>query len=302
MPIRINNDLPAKKILEDENIFVMDMNRAMTQDIRPLKIVIMNLMPIKQDTELDLLRSLSNTPLQVDVTFLRTKSHQSKNTSMTHLDTFYTYFDEIKGHRYDGMIITGAPVELNDFEEVDYWDELVEIMEWTKTNVTSTLHICWAAQAGLYYHHGIHKKVLPKKVSGVYEHRTMHRRTPLVRGFDDRFFAPHSRNTEADRWEIRNHSDLTILADSDEVGPFLIMAEEGRKIYVVGHPEYDVMTLDKEYVRDLGRGLNPEIPENYYENNNPKNKPVKSWRCHGNALYTNWLNYYVYQLTPYEWD
>ena len=302
MPIRINNDLPAKKILEDENIFVMDMNRAMTQDIRPLKIVIMNLMPIKQDTELDLLRSLSNTPLQVDVTFLRTRSHESKNTSMTHLDTFYTYFDDIKDHRFDGMIITGAPVELNDFEEVDYWDELVEIMEWTKTNVTSTLHICWAAQAGLYYHHGIHKKVLDKKVSGVYEHRTMHKKTPLVRGFDDRFYAPHSRNTEADRWEIRNHSDLTILADSDEVGPFLIMAEEGRKIYVIGHPEYDVMTLHKEYVRDMGRGLNPEIPENYYEGNNPKNKPVKSWRCHGNALYTNWLNYYVYQLTPYDWE
>ncbi len=302
MPIRINNDLPAKKILEDENIFVMDMNRAMTQDIRPLKIVIMNLMPIKQDTELDLLRSLSNTPLQVDVTFLRTKSHQSKNTSVTHLDTFYTYFDEIKDHRFDGMIITGAPVELNDFEEVDYWDELVDIMEWTKTNVTSTFHICWAAQAGLYYHHGIHKKVLSKKVSGVYEHRTLHKKTPLVRGFDDRFMAPHSRNTEADRWEIRNHPDLTILADSDEVGPFLIMAEEGRKIYVVGHPEYDVMTLNKEYVRDVGRGLNPDLPENYYENDNPKNKPVKSWRCHGNALYTNWLNYYVYQLTPYEWD
>ncbi len=302
MPIRINNDLPAKKILEDENIFVMDMNRAMTQDIRPLKIVIMNLMPIKQDTELDLLRSLSNTPLQVDVTFLRTSTHQSKNTSMTHMDTFYTYFDEIKNHRYDGMIITGAPVELNDFEDVDYWDELVEIMEWTKTNVTSTLHICWAAQAGLYHHHGIHKKILPKKVSGVYEHRTLHKKTPLVRGFDDRFYAPHSRNTEADRWEIRNHADLTILADSDEVGPFLIMAEEGRKIYVVGHPEYDVMTLHKEYVRDVGRDLNPELPENYYENNNPKNKPVKSWRCHGNALYTNWLNYYVYQLTPYEWD
>ena len=302
MPIRINNDLPAKKILEDENIFVMDMNRAMTQDIRPLKIVIMNLMPIKQDTELDLLRSLSNTPLQVDVTFLRTRTHESKNTSVTHLNTFYTYFDEIKEHRFDGMIITGAPVELNDFEEVDYWDELVEIMEWTKTNVTSTFHICWAAQAGLYYHHGIHKKVLPKKVSGVYEHRTLHKKTPLVRGFDDRFMAPHSRNTEADRWEIRNHPDLTILADSDEVGPFLIMAEEGRKIYVVGHPEYDVMTLNKEYVRDVGRGLNPELPENYYENDNPKNKPVKSWRCHGNALYTNWLNYYVYQLTPYAWD
>ena len=302
MPIRINNDLPAKKILEDENIFVMDMNRAMTQDIRPLKIIIMNLMPIKQDTELDLLRSLSNTPLQVDVTFLRTRTHESKNTSVTHLDTFYTYFDEIKDHKFDGMIITGAPVELNDFEEVDYWEELVDIMEWTKTNVTSTLHICWAAQAGLYHHYGIHKKILPKKVSGVYEHRTLHRKTPLVRGFDDRFMAPHSRNTESDRWEIRNHPDLTILADSDEVGPFLIMAEEGRKIYVVGHPEYDVMTLNKEYVRDVGRGLNPEIPENYYENNNPKNKPVKSWRCHGNALYTNWLNYYVYQLTPYEWD
>lgn len=302
MPIRIDNDLPVKRILEEENIFVMDMNRAMTQDIRPLKIVIMNLMPIKQDTELDLLRSLSNTPLQVDVTFLRTKMHESKNTSMTHLETFYKVFDEIKEHRFDGMIITGAPVELNEFEDVDYWDELVEIMEWSKTNVTSTFHICWAAQAGLYYHFGIHKKVLPKKVSGVYEHRTLHRRTPLVRGFDDRFMAPHSRNTEADRWEIRNHNELTILADSDEVGPFLIMANEGRQIFVIGHPEYDVLTLDKEYKRDMGRGLNPEIPENYYESGNPKNKPLKSWRCHGNTLYTNWLNYYVYQLTPYEWD
>lgn len=302
MPIRIDNDLPVKRILEEENIFVMDMNRAMTQDIRPLKIVIMNLMPIKQDTELDLLRSLSNTPLQVDVTFLRTKMHESKNTSMTHLETFYKVFDEIKEHRFDGMIITGAPVELNEFEDVDYWDELVEIMEWSKTNVTSTFHICWAAQAGLYYHFGIHKKVLPKKVSGVYEHRTLHRRTPLVRGFDDRFMAPHSRNTEADRWEIRNHNELTILADSDEVGPFLIMANEGRQVFVIGHPEYDVLTLDKEYKRDMGRGLNPEIPENYYESGNPKNKPLKSWRCHGNTLYTNWLNYYVYQLTPYEWD
>lgn len=302
MPIRIDNDLPVKKILEDENIFVMDMNRAMTQDIRPLKIVILNLMPIKQDTELDLLRSLSNTPLQVDITFLRTKMHESKNTSRTHLETFYAVFDEIKEHRFDGMIITGAPVELNEFEEVDYWDELVEIMEWTKTNVTSTLHICWAAQAGLYYHFGIHKKVLPKKVSGVYEHRTLHRRTPLVRGFDDRFFAPHSRNTEADRWEIRNHNDLTILADSDEVGPFIILAQEGRKIFVTGHPEYDVLTLNNEYKRDMSKGMNPEIPVNYYEDDNPKNKPIKSWRCHGNTLYTNWLNYYVYQLTPYEWD
>lgn len=302
MPIRIDNDLPAKKILEEENIFVMDMNRAMTQDIRPIRIVILNLMPIKEDTELDLLRSLSNTPLQVEVTFLRTKMHESRNTSKTHLETFYHVFEDIKEHRFDGMIITGAPVELNDFEEVDYWDELVEIMEWSKNHVTSTLHICWAAQAGLYYHYGIHKKVLPKKVSGVYEHRTLHRRTPLVRGFDDKFMAPHSRNTEADRWEIRNHSDLTILADSDEVGPFLVMAEEGRKIFLIGHPEYDVTRLDNEYKRDMGKGLNPDIPENYYENDNPKNRPVKSWRCHGNTLYTNWLNYYVYQLTPYEWD
>lgn len=302
MPIRIDNDLPAKKILEEENIFVMDMNRAMTQDIRPIRIIILNLMPIKEDTELDLLRSLSNTPLQVDVTFLRTKMHESKNTSKTHLETFYNVFDDIKEHRFDGMIITGAPVELNDFEDVDYWDELVEIMEWSKTHATSTLHICWAAQAGLYYHYGIHKKVLDKKVSGVYEHRTLHRKTPLVRGFDDKFMAPHSRNTEADRWEIRNHSDLTILADSDEVGPFLVLAEEGRKIFLIGHPEYDVTRLDNEYKRDMGRGLNPEIPENYYENDNPKNRPVKSWRCHGNTLYTNWLNYYVYQLTPYEWE
>lgn len=301
MPIRIDSDLPAKKILEDENIFVMDMGRAMSQDIRPLKILILNLMPLKQDTELHLLRSLSNTPLQVDVTFLRTKMHQSKNTPASHMEAFYTVFEDIKTHRYDGLIITGAPVEMKAFEEVDYWDELTEIMEWSKTNVTSTFHICWAAQAGLYYHYGIHKKDLPKKLSGVYEHRTLHRRTPLVRGFDDRFYAPHSRYTEADRWEIRNCYDLTILADSDEVGPFIIMAEEGKQIFVTGHPEYDVLTLDKEYKRDVNRGIDPELPVHYYDGDNPRNKPVKSWRCHGNTLYTNWLNYYVYQSTPYDW-
>lgn len=302
MPIRIDSDLPAKKILEDENIFVMDMGRAMSQDIRPLKIIILNLMPLKQDTELHLLRSLSNTPLQVDVLFLRTKMHQSKNTPVSHMEAFYTVFEEVKDHRYDGLIITGAPVELKPFEEVDYWDELTEIMEWSKTHVTSTFHICWAAQAGLYYHYGIHKKDLTKKLSGVFEHRTLHRRTPLVRGFDDRFYAPHSRNTEADRWEIRNCNELTILADSDEVGPFIVMGEEGKQIFVTGHPEYDVLTLDKEYKRDMDKGMDPEIPVHYYEDENPHNKPIKSWRCHGNTLYTNWLNYYVYQATPFDWE
>jgi homoserine O-succinyltransferase len=302
MPIRIDSDLPAKKILENENIFVMDMGRAMSQDIRPLKILILNLMPLKQDTELHLLRSLSNTPLQVDVTFLRTKMHQSKNTPVSHMEAFYTVFEEVKPHRYDGLIITGAPVEMKEFEEVDYWDELTEIMEWSKTNVTSTFHICWAAQAGLYYHYGIQKKLLPEKLSGVYEHRTLHKKTPLVRGFDDRFYAPHSRYTESDRWEIRNSYDLTILADSDEVGPFIIMAGDGKQIFVTGHPEYDVLTLDKEYKRDVDKGIDPDIPVNYYEKDDPHNKPIKSWRCHGNTLYTNWLNYYVYQMTPYDWN
>lgn len=300
MPIRIQNDLPAKEILENENIFVMDEDRAIHQDIRPLKVVILNVMPLKEETELQLLRLLSNSPLQTDVTFLTMKSHVSVNTSASHLNKFYVYFDEIKNYKFDGLIITGAPVEQIEFEEVDYWQELCEIMEWSKTNVTSTFHICWGAQAGLYYHFGLKKKMLDKKLSGIYRHRVMKRREPLVRGFDDEFYAPHSRYTEVSAEDIHNCPDLKVLAESDEAGVFLCMAGDGRQIFVTGHPEYDRYTLDYEYKRDTARNLNPDIPVNYYPDDNPENKPLLLWRSHSINLYSNWLNYYVYQVTPYE--
>ena len=302
MPIRINADLPAKKILEHENIFVMDYERSLKQDIRPLKIIIMNLMPTKQATELQLLRSLSNTPLQVDITFLKTETHDAQNESQTHMETFYTIFPEIKQQYFDGLIITGAPVETLDFEEVDYWPELVEIMEWSKTHVTSTLYICWAAQAGLYYHYGIKKHVLDKKISGVYEHHPLHSKVPIIRGFDDKFYVPHSRNTGVDGEAIKKNKELTVVAESDETGPYIILNSTGSQVFVTGHPEYDVMSLHYEYVRDVKRGLNPDIPKNYYKDNDPTKKPVKSWRCHANTMYYNWLNYYVYQVTPYDLD
>ncbi len=301
MPIKIPGDLPAKSILEEENIFVMDEQRAITQDIRPLRIVILNLMPIKQDTELQLLRALSNTPLQIDITFLQLATHVSKNTSATHLSKFYCVFDDIKAKKFDGMIITGAPVEQMDFTEVTYWDELQEIMEWTKSHVTSTLHICWGAQSGLYYHYNIKKEILPKKASGIFWHKVMNRKVPMVRGFDDIFLAPHSRHTTVSREDIINNPELTILAESDQVGVYLVMANEGKQFFVLGHPEYDRVTLDEEYKRDLGKGLtNVEMPYNYYPDNNPDNRPLLSWRSHANNLYTNWLNYYVYQATPYD--
>nr|WP_300306005.1 homoserine O-succinyltransferase [uncultured Anaerostipes sp.] len=299
MPIRIDNDLPAKAILEEENIFVMDKERACTQDIRPLQIVILNLMPNKMDTELHLLRSLSNTPLQLDITFLQTESYVPTHVPGSHLEKFYHYFSEIQDHKYDGLIITGAPVELKEFEEVAYWEEVAKIMEWSKTHVTSTLHICWAAQAGLYYHYGIKKHVLDKKISGVYEHQPLHNKIPLVRGFDDKFFVPHSRNTGVDGDAIHRNKELIVAAESDETGPYLILNQDGSQIFVTGHPEYDVMSLDQEYWRDVKKGLNPEIPKNYYKDNDPAKGPVKSWRCHANAMYSNWLNYYVYQVTPY---
>lgn len=300
MPIQVQSNLPAKKVLEDENIFIMDEKRAISQDIRPLKIAILNLMPLKEDTEVQLLRSLSNTPLQVDLTFLTTASYVGKNTATSHLDKFYQTFDEIKSNKFDGLIITGAPVEQMEFEEVMYWDELVQIMEWSKTHVTSTLHICWGAQAGLYYHYGVRKELLPKKVSGIYEHRVLHRKIPLVRGFDDVFFAPHSRYTGIVKEDVLAHEELTILAESDEVGVFMISAEGGNQIFVVGHPEYDRMTLDNEYKRDVAKGLDIEIPKNYYPQDDPSQKPLLRWRGHSNTMYTNWLNYYVYQVTPYE--
>ena len=300
MPIRVQNDLPVKEILEQENIFVMDEYRAAHQEIRPISIGLLNLMPLKEDTELQILRSLSNTPLQVDVTFVRMTSHVSKNTSTSHIYKFYEPSEEIKNRKFDGFIITGAPVEQMAFEEVDYWDELTEIMEWTKTNVTSTLHLCWGAQAGIYYHYGINKTMLSKKLSGVYRHRVRNRKIPLVRGFDDVFMAPHSRHTEVPQQLLEEDDRITILADSLQAGVFLCMAKEGRQIFVMGHPEYDRMTLDAEYKRDMGRGLNPQIPENYYPDDDPENKPVLTWRAHANSLYTNWLNYYVYQVTPYD--
>ena len=300
MPIRVQNDLPVKEILEHENIFVMDEYRAAHQDIRPIKIGLLNLMPLKEDTELQILRSLSNTPLQVDVVFVRVSGHGSKNTSTSHLHKFYQSFEEIKEQKFDGFIITGAPVEQIPFEDVDYWDELKEIMEWTKTHVTSTLHLCWGAQAGIYYHYGIDKTQLPEKMFGVFKHHVRNRRIPLVRGFDDAFYAPHSRHTEIPMEQVESDERLTILADSKEAGLFLCMAQEGRQIFVMGHPEYDRMTLDAEYKRDLSKGLDIQMPVNYYPDNDPDQKPELIWRSHANNIYTNWLNYYVYQTTPYD--
>ncbi len=301
MPIKVQGELPAKQILEQENIFVMDETRAIHQDIRPLKIAILNLMPIKQDTELQLLRALSNTPLQVDVTFMHMSSHVSKNTSANHLNRFYNTFDEVSGKKLDGMIITGAPVEQMDFEEVNYWDELKEIMKWTDTNVTSTLHICWGAQAGLYFRYGIRKVPLEKKMFGVYPHRVLNRKIPIVRGFDDIFYAPHSRHTGIDEEQVYANKELKVMADSPEAGVYLIMAEDGKNFFVCGHPEYDRLTLDQEYKRDLDKGLPIQMPKNYYPNDDPKARPLLQWRAHCNHLYANWLNYYVYQNTPYEW-
>lgn len=300
MPIKTQSDLPAKEILENENIFVMDELRAIHQDIRPLNVLILNNMPVKQDTELQLLRALSNTPLQVDVTFMNVKSHVSQNTSASHLNKFYTTLDEIKGNKYDGMIVTGAPVEDIPFEQVDYWEEICEIFDWAETHVTSTLHICWAAQAGLYHYYGIDKKLLPRKLFGIYEHRVENRKIPLVRGFDDFFLAPHSRHTETPSEAIHACAELKVLAESPQAGVYLAIAEGGRKIFVTGHPEYDRYSLNNEYIRDLNKGLPIQIPYNYYPDDDPKARPLLQWRSHSNNLYSNWLNYYVYQVTPYE--
>ena len=299
MPIRVPNDLPAKKIMEDENIFVMDESRAMSQDIRPLKIAILNLMPLKEDTEVQLMRSLSNTPLQINITFLTTASYVGKNTAKSHLDNFYLTFEDVKNEKFDGLIITGAPVEMLDFSEVAYWDELCDIFKWSVTNVTSTLHLCWGAQAGLFYHYGVKKINLEKKLFGIFRHNVHHRRTPLVRGFDDYFYFPHSRYTAIDPDDVASHPELTVLADSEEAGVTLVMAKEGRQIFMMGHPEYDRVTLDTEYKRDLAKGLDIQLPKNYYPGDDPEQKPLLMWRAHGNTLYTNWLNYYVYQITPY---
>lgn len=302
MPIKVHNNLPARKIMEKENIFIMDEERAVTQDIRPLQVAILNLMPLKEETEVQLLRSLSNTPLQVCITFLTTATYIGRNTPLSHLNEFYKTFEDVRNKKFDGLIITGAPVEKMEYEEVKYWDEISRIMEWSKTHVTSTLHICWGAQAGLYYHYGIPKYVLDKKISGVFWHDVHHRKQPLVRGFDDVFLAPHSRYTQVRMEDIKKHNELIVLADSKEAGPLLVMNEDGSQIFVIGHFEYDRMTLDKEYRRDLAAKTGEEaaLPVNYYRDDNPENPPLLTWRAHANAMYTNWLNYYVYQETDYE--
>ena len=302
MPIKIPNELPAAKVLTDENIFIMTETRAITQDIRALKILLLNLMPTKIDTETQLSRLLGNTALQIELELIHTRSHESKNTPEDHLLAFYKTFDEVKEQNWDGLIITGAPIEQMEFEEVDYWNELIEIMDWTNTHVTSTIYLCWAAQAGLYYHYGLKKRKLDKKMFGLFWHKVMNRKIPLVRGFDDVFLAPHSRHTEVSIDDIRATKEITILAESDEAGFFLGMADGGRKIFIMGHPEYDRITLDGEYKRDVGKGLQIDLPKNYYKDNDPTKKPVKSWRCHANTMYYNWLNYYVYQVTPYDLD
>lgn len=300
MPIRIPNDLPAAGTLQQENIFVMPQDRAITQDIRPLEIVLLNLMPTKIATETQLSRLLGNTPLQVNLELMHTSSHKSKNVSQEHLLSFYKNFDELKDRKFDGMVITGAPVELMDFEEVDYWPELCKIMEWSKTHVHSTLHICWGAQAGLYYHYGINKQPLPQKLFGVYPHQVEYKRSILLRGFDDMFWAPHSRHTTISREDIEAVPDLKILASSEKAGVYALMNKGGRQIFVTGHSEYDPETLKTEYLRDKNQGLPISVPENYFPNDDDTCDPIVRWRGHANLLFSNWLNYFVYQTTPYD--
>ena len=300
MPIKIPNQLPATKTLAEENIFVMTDERAGHQDIRPLQILMLNLMPTKIDTETQLSRLLGNTPLQVELTLMHTSSHKSKNTSEDHLLAFYTTFDKVKDRYFDGLVITGAPVEMLEFEEVEYWDELCEIMEWSTTHVHSTFHICWGAQAGLYYHFGVHKKTLDKKMFGVFPHIADYKRSMLFRGFDDVFMVPHSRHTTIDREDLENIPGLKILASSPEAGVFALSTKKGRQIFITGHPEYDAETLGREYWRDLNANKPIEIPKNYYPDNDPNKVPVSTWRSSANLLYCNWLNYFVYQTTPFD--
>ena len=300
MPIRIPNDLPARAVLQQENIFVMDQNRAVTQDIRPLEIVLLNLMPTKIVTETQLSRLLGNTPLQVHLELMHTSTHKSKNVSEEHLLSFYKTFDELKDRKFDGMVITGAPVENMPFEDVDYWPELCRIMEWSKTNVHSTFHICWGAQAGLYYHYGIQKHPLPEKLFGVFPHQADYKHSILLRGFDDTFYVPHSRHTTVLREDIATVPGLKILASSPEAGVYAVANKEGRQIFVTGHSEYDADTLNREYVRDKNLGLPIHVPYNYFPNDDDTKDPVVTWRGHANLLFSNWLNYFVYQTTPYD--
>ncbi|MGI6161444.1 MAG: homoserine O-acetyltransferase MetA [Christensenellales bacterium] len=300
MPVRIPDSLPAAKILHDENIFVMTKERAESQDIRPLKIAILNLMPTKAITETQLLRLIGNSPLQVDVVLLTTASHTSKNTPHEHLESFYTTFDEVKGEKFDGVIITGAPVENLEFEDVNYWEELQEIMEWTRHNVFSTLFICWAAQAGLYHFYNVPKYTLDKKMFGIFRHNVLNRQSKLLRGFDDCFFVPHSRHTEIRSEDILKHRELELLSESDEAGVYIAASIDGRQIFVTGHSEYDGETLNLEYRRDLAKNVPVELPKNYYPGDDPEKEPYVTWRSHANLLFNNWLNYYVYQETPYD--
>ena len=300
MPLNIPKTLPAVETLRKENIFVMDSERAQSQEIRPLKIVVLNLMPLKITTETDLIRLLSNSPLQIEVDFLRLKSHTSKNTPIEHMMAFYKDLDEIQKSNYDGMIITGAPVELLEFEEVKYWKELTGIFEWAHKHVTSTLYICWAAQAGLFHFYGVPKYPLPEKMFGVFEHKTNNSLNPIFRGFDDVFYVPHSRHTEVRREDILKVPKLTLLSESEKSGVYMVMARNGREFFITGHSEYSANTLDTEYKRDLKKGLPIKLPENYYRDNDPKNEPLVRWRSHANLLFTNWLNYFVYQETPYD--
>lgn len=300
MPIKIQDDLPAAEILSSENIFVMPENRAFHQDIRPLRIAILNLMPTKITTEVQLLRLISNNSLQVEVELLHPETHLSKNTSEEYLTTFYKTFDEVKDRKFDGLIITGAPIEHLEFEDVTYWEELKKIMEWSMNNVYSTLHICWGAQAGLHYHYNIPKYPLEEKMFGVFKHRINEKNIKLLRGFDDEFYVPHSRHTEVRREDIEKVSELTILSESEESGIYIVAAKKGRQIFVTGHSEYDPLTLKGEYDRDIGKGLEIKVPRNYYPEDNPAKEPVVKWRGHSNLLFSNWLNYYVYQETPYD--
>ncbi len=302
MPIRIPDALPAAKLLQSENVFVMTEGRASSQDIRPLKIAVFNLMPTKIATETQLIRALSNSPLQVELVLLHAETHVSKNTPAEHLASFYKTFSDVRHKRFDGLIITGAPVELMEFEEVDYWEELCAVMEWSKTNVTSTLHICWAAQAGMYYHYGIPKHPINEKMFGVFRHDVTSPRAPLMRGFDDIFYAPHSRHTEVREADIRKAPELEIMAKSAEAGVYLVASRDGKNVFVTGHSEYDSETLHNEYVRDKEKGLSIAIPKNYYKDDDPSGPPVVRWRSHSHLLFVNWLNYYVYQITPYDWD
>jgi len=300
MPIQIPNDLPATGILQNENIFVMPEDRATTQDIRPLEIVLLNLMPTKIVTETQLSRLLGNTPLQVHLELMHTTSHKSKNVSQEHLLTFYKSFDELKDRKFDGMVITGAPVENMEFEEVDYWDELCQIMEWSKTNVHSTFHICWGAQAGLYYHYGVGKKPLDEKMFGIFKHTADYKRSILLRGFDDEFWVPHSRHTTVLREDIEKIPGLRIIASSEEAGVYAVMNKKGRQIFITGHSEYDADTLRREYIRDKNLGLPIQVPKNYFPNDDDTQEPIVRWRGHANLLFSNWLNYFVYQTTPYD--